>query len=77
MVLTFSLIFSTLAIPAMAADHSIELRATSGNSYFGCLVKLRTMAQLGKVKGVKVNGTDYAKVTKKNRSNSEKQILDF
>lgn len=66
MVLVFSLIFSTLSFQVMATEqHSIDITESTGNGIFGCSLKVKTMDQLKKIRGIKVNGKTFTEVSKK------------
>ena len=46
-------------------QHSIDITESTGNGIFGCSLKVKTMDQLKKIRGIKVNGKTFTKVSKK------------
>ncbi|WP_314793714.1 Cna B-type domain-containing protein, partial [Eggerthia catenaformis] len=74
-ILLMALVFSALSFPVMAKEHSIDITRSTGNGIFGCSLKVKTMEQLKKIRGIKVNGETFTKVSNKSDLNSGKKYI--
>ncbi|WP_281679046.1 Cna B-type domain-containing protein, partial [Eggerthia catenaformis] len=74
-ILLMALVFSALSFPVMAKEHSIDITRSTGNGIFGCSLKVKSMDQLKRIKGIKVNGETFTKVSNKSDLNSGKKYI--
>ena len=70
-----ALVFSALSFPVMAKEHSVDIVGSAGNGIFGCSLKVKSMDQLKRIKGIKVNGETFTKVSNKSDLNSGKRYV--
>ena len=70
-----ALVFSALSFPVMAKEHSVDIVGSAGNGIFGCSLKVKSMEQLKRIKGIKVNGETFTKVSNKSDLNSGKRYV--